>query len=376
MDYGLKHLAARYLRRQAKQLGSQLAGIRRGEDPECIHRARVASRRLRAALRMFNGAYGSNRVKRWRKELRRFARALGMARDRDVQISDLSEFLAELRQADCAPGVARLLGQAQEHRAALQGQVVKATRRLEEEGVVEEMRARAKRALRMKNGDEPSPSSPKAQRQMGKHGLRSLDDILGERESLQRPDDVEGHHALRIAAKRLRYTLEISDPVFENRLADAITSMKRLQSLLGDIHDCDVWLKNLDEFLRHQRETIFHVYESEAPYQRLKVGVEYLAASHRARRDELFRELVQVWGELDERRFWERLRALLELAPAPMTASPHERAEPGTVNGVDRNGGHAPEIRPPQPLAAEPATNPGNGRKQPNPQRRPVPVQG
>jgi len=47
---------------------------------------------------------------------------------------------------------------------------------------------------------------------------------------------------MRIAAKRLRYTLEISNLPFERRLSANIEIMKRLQSLLGKVHDCDVWL--------------------------------------------------------------------------------------------------------------------------------------
>ena len=53
MDSGYRLLAARYIRRQAKQLAEQFDGIRAAEDIEFVHRARVATRRLRAALRMF-----------------------------------------------------------------------------------------------------------------------------------------------------------------------------------------------------------------------------------------------------------------------------------------------------------------------------------
>jgi len=85
-DLSYRLLAARFIRRQVKQLGEQFDGIRQGEDVEYLHRARVASRRLRAALRMFHDCWGPKKMKGWRKAIRRVTRGLGDARDKDVQI--------------------------------------------------------------------------------------------------------------------------------------------------------------------------------------------------------------------------------------------------------------------------------------------------
>jgi len=51
-DQGYRLRAAGYLRKQVKRLAAQLAGARSGDNPECVHQARVASRRLRAGLRV------------------------------------------------------------------------------------------------------------------------------------------------------------------------------------------------------------------------------------------------------------------------------------------------------------------------------------
>ncbi len=53
VDESYQLLAARYLRKQTKQLVGQFDGIRESVDIEFVHRGRVASRRLRAALRVF-----------------------------------------------------------------------------------------------------------------------------------------------------------------------------------------------------------------------------------------------------------------------------------------------------------------------------------
>ncbi|HEX8070730.1 MAG TPA: CHAD domain-containing protein [Pyrinomonadaceae bacterium] len=72
--------------------------------------------------------------------------------------------------------------------------------------------------------------------------LREL--IAGGR-ALYRPDNAHGLHDLRIAAKRLRYALELFDPCFESQLKEAAASVAHLQQALGDLHDCDVWLADL-----------------------------------------------------------------------------------------------------------------------------------
>ena len=80
MAKNCQSLAGAYVRRQAKLLASQLAGVRQAEEIEFIHQARVASRRLRTALRMFCGCFPANQIKPWRSEIQRVARKLGPAR--------------------------------------------------------------------------------------------------------------------------------------------------------------------------------------------------------------------------------------------------------------------------------------------------------
>src|SRR5688500_5776809 len=54
------------------------------------------------------------------------------------------------------------------------------------------------------------------------------------------PDEGETLHDLRIAAKRLRYILEVADPCFGPYAEKARKRAKELQDVLGEIHDCGV----------------------------------------------------------------------------------------------------------------------------------------
>ena len=118
------------------------------------------------------------------------------------------------------------------------------------------------------------------------------------------PGAVEPLHDLRIAAKRLRYVLEITAPCFGPYARIAIKPVKDLQGVLGDIHDCDVALPDVQALL------------DERPPAEARVGLEALAAHLRARRERLVDRFRDDWDVLERRGF----RARLELAIAERPA--------------------------------------------------------
>jgi CHAD domain-containing protein len=77
------------------------------------------------------------------------------------------------------------------------------------------------------------------------------------------PGASDAQHDLRIAAKRLRYVLEIVEPCFGVEAETARKAAKELQGVLGEIHDCDVMLPSaaaidsLRTLLQTRRELLF-----------------------------------------------------------------------------------------------------------------------
>ena len=110
------------------------------------------------------------------------------------------------------------------------------------------------------------------------------------------PAEVEALHDMRIAAKRLRYVLEMTRPALGPEAAKQARTAKRLQDLLGQIHDCD--------------EMLPRVREHEA------VG----AASHLAARRET------LHGKF--RKAWRKLQDSGELSRPPAPADPTAGAAP------------------------------------------------
>ena len=68
--------------------------------------------------------------------------------------------------------------------------------------------------------------------------------------SLYAPHKPKPLHDLRIDAKRLRYALELFSPCWEGKLNAYANEVAGLQTALGELHDCDVWIESLGHNLR------------------------------------------------------------------------------------------------------------------------------
>ncbi|MCE5267660.1 MAG: CHAD domain-containing protein [Planctomycetaceae bacterium] len=319
MDPDYRLLAANYVRHQAKQLAEQLDGVRAAEDIEFVHRARVATRRLRAALRMFGRCFPRRQVKRWTNAIRRITTALGDARDRDVQIELLCGTLSALQTHECFPGVARVLVSLEHDRERLQRRVGKAIDELEAERSLREMRRIAKKLSRELQAPAADAPSRDTLARTSRHILSRLDKLLNRETALADPEDRESHHAMRIAAKRLRYTLEICRPLYPGQLDEAVDAIKRVQTLLGEIHDCDVWAEHLTAFSAAERERITEMFGHAGRFQHLVPGIEYLRQNRAERRRQAFEELVTFWQELGRRGLWDRLTATVRPPYQPLS---------------------------------------------------------
>jgi CHAD domain-containing protein len=118
-------------------------------------------------------------------------------------------------------------------------------------------------------------------------------------EAAQDVTESQAQHDLRIAAKRVRYVLEVSDSVLGGANA-GVRAAKKLQDLLGDIHDCDELLPVIDAHVARLRDedTIAAIAGEPLPNRRKYRGLEALRAHTLARRANVHREFVSRWPKL------------------------------------------------------------------------------
>ncbi len=264
------------------------AGTREGKDIEALHDMRVATRRMRAALRVFAPFYRRRTQRKLAKSLRTAGRALGKVRDWDVFLENARRYQAEMSpQADFEALLAdwqaqRDIAQVQ-LRAWLSGKAYASlVARLE--SFIQEPPVR----------DLP-PNMPQHVRTVVPSLVYARLSNMLAYESLLSTADVTQLHALRIAAKRLRYTLEFFSDVLGEESTAVIEVIKRLQDHLGALNDANVACTRLTHMLSTWDETqrTHPLPEHYSPY----ALAEYLAFSHQ-KRHEWLATFPQTWESL------------------------------------------------------------------------------
>ena len=150
------------------------------------------------------------------------------------------------------------------------------------------------------------------------------------------PRRVERLHDMRIAAKRLRYLLELCGQVLGPYAATGAKRAKALQDLLGEIHDCDVSLPRVRELQSELREQAVQdllgrageaddldpALLADVPQRTAWRGLEQLAVHLQARRALLYDRFCELWTDLEREGFHARLEFALAERPADGALTP------------------------------------------------------
>jgi CHAD domain-containing protein len=215
------------------------AAARLGEDPEGVHQARVAIRRLRSTLRTFSSVLEPEWTDRLRAELKWLADRLGEVRDADVMSARLERRLDALSEADAATG-RRLLSGLVTRRNAARVRLLEAMRERRYVALLDDLVAAAQAPAVTADAARPALEvmTPLVAGEWRK--LRKAVKKAGK----EPPDEVL--HRIRVKAKRSRYAAEAVEPVAGRRARDFAKAVAGVQEVLGDQHDAVVaesWLR-------------------------------------------------------------------------------------------------------------------------------------
>jgi len=215
-----------YLNGLVDQLAAHVQGVLQTEQIESVHQARVATRRLRAATELLKPILPRKSRRLFNRALRRVRRRLGPVRDIDVMVGHLHELANE---PACEPAAVWLIEQFEHDRLECidRARTDRALLRLNER-----LAPWGRIALRIREHSDAIDSL------LGESLHQQIDRFAARADELCGPPnhDVDPH-AVRIAGKALRYTVEMAQ-VHGHPLSDELTkSFKKMQDALGLWHD-------------------------------------------------------------------------------------------------------------------------------------------
>jgi triphosphatase len=207
-------------------------GLLVGRNPEYLHQARVASRRLRTAFRVFDAAIPRSHFARSLDELKSLARLLGDARDLDVFALETLPHAGSGQHG----GVTALRRRVRKARQLASRAVRTAVAAPEYTALL--LRLTQALSAGQWRGETARPVA--AKRPLLKFAAKIVSRRYTHVRKRGRPVSQLGYgdlHRLRIQVKRLRYAIEFFLPLFEDKAAGTLRALSDLQELLGKLND-------------------------------------------------------------------------------------------------------------------------------------------
>jgi CHAD domain-containing protein len=222
-------VASRLLARRAAALKRHLPAALDG-DVHGVHQARVASRRLREAVPVLTSGIKGTRAGKARRKIRRLTRALGTVRELDVTIQMLDELVA--KDALPRPALEAVRGRVVTERDARRVVLLK---RLDHVNL-------SKLDKRLETvGDALVETRSEAWRDaLGARLLKrskALAAAIAAAGHMYAPEQL---HKVRIAAKKLRYAMELAFDAGVKAASAPVRAVKHAQDTLGRLHDLQV----------------------------------------------------------------------------------------------------------------------------------------
>lgn len=224
-------------------LQNNLHGAMTSDDAEYLHQMRVALRRLRVVLRMAEKFRPDAQLAVLRSEFATLGGALGSMREWDVFIAGVAEPLCALHAGD--DGLQILLNLSEQQRA-------KHYATLQSDAQRRELQRLMLRLAIWMNGVYWQQAEQGAPRAFARRYLRRLEKRYKQTKQQLDSADSGQLHALRIAAKKLRYSAECYTSLYEKKDADNyLSALSEIQDILGKINDVSIAQHLLDELAKN-----------------------------------------------------------------------------------------------------------------------------
>lgn len=232
---------ARLLKSRLNRFIRNIDGVERG-DIEPVHRVRVASRRMRELIPVLQ--IDSTTTRKLVRRLRKVTRRLGVVRDHDVLLLLIDELNVSrpVHQVALRRVRAEVAAERDAARKRLRNRLSTASlqrlgRKLNR--VCDDLRERSSDDA----SDDGRPVAWAIDARIARRAT-ALHDAMNVAGAVYLPERL---HDVRIASKKLRYALELAEQIRGTRNTPPVRALKRVQGLLGRVHDVQVLIERVRE---------------------------------------------------------------------------------------------------------------------------------
>jgi len=310
-DLSIQNYCARSMLPHIASLRKTAQNALRRKNSEDIHDLRVASRRIRTCLSLFLNYLPSKKSKPWVREIKAITQSYSRVRDLDVQIDLLNILYKNTLEKSLLAGIRRVRLRLRQKRAKQESETRTLTAAILESPTLLEMQAWSESVISAPNSGEERTITlfQSAYTQIQSR----LDEFLFYEVFIFDPERINELHQMRIAAKHLRYALEIFSDLYDRKTDFALEISRKTQQVLGEIHDADVWSMYLPRFLNREQARVNHFYGFNSPFNRLKPGVEFLLENRKTERGRLYIQFLEDWKKWKMKETWLNLRKIIFL---------------------------------------------------------------
>lgn len=310
-DNSIKVYGANVLSVHLKAFATEIDGVRTATDIEAVHRMRVASRRLRCTLPLFKNVLPQHKAQHWLDSITRVADDLGTLRDNEVQIGSLRQQLKVLPDEHYKPGVNRLLLRLTQSHKKLHTKTLHALEKLEVDEVLPELFHSLERWQELSG--ETYWYTPAVYTLSFEAIVNRLDQFLALEEAIFRPEQIKEIHEMRMCARWLRYTCETFAPLYSDGLKIPLQALRELQGNLGNLHDCDVWIHYLPNFMRDEEKRTLDYFGNVRNYRALAPGLNYILEQKQHQRLMLYQAFILSWQQWQAENVWDDLHQSIQI---------------------------------------------------------------
>jgi len=267
-------------------------GVRTKKQDKALHQLRVYSRRLRNALWIFKDLFDKKQLKSWNRNIKAMVEPSSSARDIDVFISFLRKHKNQLRsrsQRDCLNVVLHRLA---ERRKKIHPQIVRALSSFEKKKTLRQITV----SLRAAAAGPEEARSKKIYKVGRKRVVKRIRHLLNYEPFVVCPEKIHELHQMRIAAKKLRYTLESLRRIYGTGIDRYVDVILKFHRQLGEIHDYDVWVAQINTMKPRNRKMTEQ-----------RVVLERLCRHLQSRRQKAYVVFVRAWKTARKNRTLDKL---------------------------------------------------------------------